>query len=219
MRFICAAVLAPAPRKLPPHAQWKLRYRVVVQSASWTPRTLEAAALDWNRAAIMHSTVLDWNEIPAKQADVRTLRQFFQSPTATLDELELHATTLGVGESSHPPHQHPNEELVIIKEGTVEALVRGEWKRVGPGSVIFQCIERMARAAQCRRRPRDLPRDQLARRAAADPARAVAAARAEPTAARRSSYASGAVVASQTPAPRSFHFSAHPNAARATPHD
>jgi quercetin dioxygenase-like cupin family protein len=46
-------------------------------------------------------------------------------------------TTLNPGLSSHPPHKHPNEELVIIKEGTVEALVNGELKKAGPGSVIF----------------------------------------------------------------------------------
>jgi len=51
--------------------------------------------------------------------------------------LECHVTTLNPGQTSHPPHQHPEEELVVIKEGTVEVLVNGEWKRVGVGSVIF----------------------------------------------------------------------------------
>ena len=64
-------------------------------------------------------------------------RPIVRAPTATLDELELHVTTLNAGESSHAPHKHPNEELVIIREGTVDVLVQGEWKRVGPGSVIF----------------------------------------------------------------------------------
>jgi quercetin dioxygenase-like cupin family protein len=45
--------------------------------------------------------------------------------------------------ASHPPHRHPNEELVIIREGTVEALVNGEWKRVGPGSVIFNASNQL----------------------------------------------------------------------------
>jgi quercetin dioxygenase-like cupin family protein len=44
---------------------------------------------------------------------------------------------------AHPPHQHPEEELLIIKEGTVESLVNGEWKRVGAGSVIFQASNGM----------------------------------------------------------------------------
>ncbi|HEU0092112.1 MAG TPA: cupin domain-containing protein, partial [Vicinamibacteria bacterium] len=70
-------------------------------------------------------------------------RQVFKNPTATLDELELHVTTLPPGQSPHPPHKHPDEEIVIIKEGTVEALVNGETKRVGPGSVIFQAANQM----------------------------------------------------------------------------
>ena len=49
----------------------------------------------------------------------------------------MHVTTLNPGKSPHPPHRHPNEEMLIIRQGTVEALVNGEWKRVGPGSVIF----------------------------------------------------------------------------------
>ena len=41
------------------------------------------------------------------------------------------------GKWSHPPHKHPNEELVLIRQGTVETLSGGSWKRLGPGSVIF----------------------------------------------------------------------------------
>lgn len=86
---------------------------------------------------VMRSALFEWNAVAAKQTEVGAARQFFRSPTATLDELELHVTTLNPGLSSHPPHKHPNEELVIIKEGTVEVLVGGEWKKAGPGSVIF----------------------------------------------------------------------------------
>ena len=42
------------------------------------------------------------------------------------------------GMESHPPHQHAAEELLIIKEGTLEALVNGEYRKVGPGSIVFQ---------------------------------------------------------------------------------
>jgi XRE family transcriptional regulator, regulator of sulfur utilization len=86
---------------------------------------------------LIGASVYDWNTIPVKKTNVGEVRSFFRGPTATLDELEVHVTTLNPGEASHPPHRHQNEELVIIKEGTVEALVDGEWKRVGVGSVIF----------------------------------------------------------------------------------
>ena len=60
-----------------------------------------------------------------------------RTKTATLGELEVHATTLVPGDASHPPHKHPNEELIIVKEGTLSALANGEWKKVDAGSVIF----------------------------------------------------------------------------------
>jgi len=92
---------------------------------------------------VMQSSVFDWNAISAKPTAVGSVRQFFRSPTATLDELECHVTTLNPGAQSHPPHKHPNEELVIVREGTVEVLMNGEWKRVGPGSVIFNASNQL----------------------------------------------------------------------------
>lgn len=49
----------------------------------------------------------------------------------------MHITTLNPGMSPHPPHKHPNEELIILRQGTVETLSNGTWVRVGPGSIIF----------------------------------------------------------------------------------
>jgi quercetin dioxygenase-like cupin family protein len=97
----------------------------------------------FGQAGVMQSTAFDWNSIPVKQTDVGSVRQFFRTPTATLDELECHVTTLNPGLQSHPPHKHVNEELVIIREGTVEVLSEGTWKRVGPGSVIFNASNQM----------------------------------------------------------------------------
>ena len=99
--------------------------------------TLCIVAVADQKTPIMHSAAFDWNSIPEKETPVGSTRSFFKAPTQTLDQLELHVTTLKPGMASHPPHKHPNEELVIIREGTVEALVQGKWKRVGPGSVIF----------------------------------------------------------------------------------
>ena len=95
------------------------------------------------KAPIMQSAAFDWNTIPVQQTAVGSTRSFFRAPTATLDELELHVTTLNPGQTSHPPHQHLNEELVIIKEGTIEALVQGKWKRLGEGSVIFNASNQL----------------------------------------------------------------------------
>jgi quercetin dioxygenase-like cupin family protein len=92
---------------------------------------------------VLGSSAFDWNAIPAKETKVGSVRSFCKAPTATLEELELHVTTLNPGQEPHPPHRHPNEELVILREGTVEALVNGDWKRLGPGSVIFNASNQL----------------------------------------------------------------------------
>jgi quercetin dioxygenase-like cupin family protein len=96
-----------------------------------------------DQRSVMGSAVFDWNTIVPKQTEVGSVRSFFKSRTATLDELEMHATTLKPGMTSHAPHRHPNEELIIVKQGTVETLSNGEWKRVGPGSVIFNASNQL----------------------------------------------------------------------------
>lgn len=89
------------------------------------------------KPALIGPSVYPWEEMKPHATDVGAYAQVMRGPTATLDELELHVTTLNPGLSSHAPHTHPNEELVIIREGTVEVLSDGVWKRVGPGGVVF----------------------------------------------------------------------------------
>jgi quercetin dioxygenase-like cupin family protein len=86
---------------------------------------------------VMGSSVFDWSNIEVKQTRSGERRQFFQSPTATLDELECHVTTLNKGETAHAPHQHPEEELIVVKEGTIEVVQGAVTNRVSAGSVIF----------------------------------------------------------------------------------
>jgi len=88
-------------------------------------------------AAILESQVFDWGSVAPREVAYGSVRQFLRAPTVTLAELEMHVTTLNPGQTSHAPHQHANEELIILKEGTLETLSLGEWKRVGPGSIIF----------------------------------------------------------------------------------
>jgi quercetin dioxygenase-like cupin family protein len=100
--------------------------------------TLGIVGLAQTRKPVMHSSVFDWTDTTAKQTKYGARRDVFESPTATLDRLECHVTTLNVGEAANPPHQHAEEALVIVKEGTVEATQNGVTKRAGPGSLIFE---------------------------------------------------------------------------------
>jgi len=90
-----------------------------------------------DKKPIQRSTVFDWTKLEAKPTPVGMRRDVMRAPTPTLDELEIHITTLNAGQVSHPPHQHVEEELLIVREGTVETLQNGKASRLGPGSVIF----------------------------------------------------------------------------------
>jgi|HubBroStandDraft_1064217.scaffolds.fasta_scaffold213082_1 quercetin dioxygenase-like cupin family protein len=96
-----------------------------------------------DKSPAMGSAVFDWDAIAARPTETGSVRSICKARTATLDELEIHATTLDPGKSPHPPHRHPNEELVIVRQGTVEAFENGEWKRVGLGSVIFSASNQL----------------------------------------------------------------------------
>ena len=101
--------------------------------------TLGGSAALWAQAParVLGPAVFDWATMPVTKTDTGEVRSLVKQPTATLEELEMHVSTLKPGIASHPPHRHPNEELVIIDRGIVETLSGGSWKRLGPGSVIF----------------------------------------------------------------------------------
>ena len=86
---------------------------------------------------VLASSTFDWDSFKVTPNDFGSQRQILRAPTATLDELEMHVTTLLPGKTSHEPHRHANEELIIIREGTVETFANNTWKTVGSGSVIF----------------------------------------------------------------------------------
>ena len=105
--------------------------------------TLGGVAAASARADVLGSRVFDWRDLKVEPTKTGSTRKVVQQPTATLDELEIHVTTLNPGETPHAPHKHPDEELLIVQQGTVESLVNGELKRVGPGSVIFQAANQL----------------------------------------------------------------------------
>src|SRR5580658_2101977 len=96
-----------------------------------------AARAQSDKTSAMTSTAIEWNSLEAKTNATGSSRKFFEGPTATLDVLECHASTLNPGATNHEILRRPNDEVIIVKEGTIEAFVGDKWVRVGPGSVIF----------------------------------------------------------------------------------
>jgi len=99
--------------------------------------TLACVSVAQQPVKLLDSTAWKWEDMQAKKTGVGELRPVVREPTRTLDELEMHITTLNPHTASHAPQTHPNEEMVIVGEGTLQAHVNGKEIVVGPGSVLF----------------------------------------------------------------------------------
>lgn len=64
-------------------------------------------------------------------------RAVFDGETHTGFRLELHETEVAPGEAPHPPHHHLHEELMMLREGTLEVTISGKKSTIGPGSVVY----------------------------------------------------------------------------------
>ncbi len=87
---------------------------------------------------VMHSSVFNWADLKAVPTKMGERRTVFDAPTPGLANFECHITTLNPGEAPHPPHRHAAEELMIIREGTLEALQGEKTNLVTAGGIIFQ---------------------------------------------------------------------------------
>jgi len=86
---------------------------------------------------VMRSRVFAWTSLKPEPTKAGERREVFDAPTATLQRFASHVTTLEPGQALHPAHKHPEEELMIVKEGTVEAVLNGQATRVDAGGFIF----------------------------------------------------------------------------------
>jgi mannose-6-phosphate isomerase-like protein (cupin superfamily) len=65
------------------------------------------------------------------------LRIYFDGPTDQLKAMTAGSLRLNAGATPHPPHQHPEEEFMVITEGTGEISVNGKVQKVTPGSMMY----------------------------------------------------------------------------------
>jgi len=99
-----------------------------------TPASVPSGSTNVTKLA---SAVYDWDKMQPTVVSNGVRRTVFDGPTATLDKINCHITTLNPGEQSGEPRLHMQEEVIVVKEGTVEATYDGHSETVGPGSVIF----------------------------------------------------------------------------------
>jgi quercetin dioxygenase-like cupin family protein len=85
----------------------------------------------------LESSVYDWEKLTVKKTPSGDIRSFFLSPTRSLAEFDIKAVTLNQGTKGNGYQIKDGfDELIIVKEGTIEILVNNEKKILAEGSVI-----------------------------------------------------------------------------------
>ncbi len=65
------------------------------------------------------------------------IRVYFEGPTDQLKSMTAGSLLLKPGMEPHPPHQHEEEEFIVVTEGTGEIVVEQKKTPVGPGSMMY----------------------------------------------------------------------------------
>ena len=65
------------------------------------------------------------------------LRIYCDGPTDQLSSMTAGSLLLKPGMSPHPPHEHPEEEFMVVTEGSGEISVDGKVTKVAPGGMMY----------------------------------------------------------------------------------
>jgi quercetin dioxygenase-like cupin family protein len=83
------------------------------------------------------STVLGPDQTTATHEPFGDLAIYCSGPTDQLESMTAGSLRLKPGMSPHAPHQHPEEEFMVITEGAGEISVDGKVTKVVPGSMMY----------------------------------------------------------------------------------
>jgi mannose-6-phosphate isomerase-like protein (cupin superfamily) len=81
--------------------------------------------------------VLDMATVAPMVMEGQKVFVYYNGPTDQLSGVSAGVAILDPGASPHPPHQHPEEEFLIIGEGTGEIECDGKTTQVGPGAMMY----------------------------------------------------------------------------------
>src|SRR5262245_51443269 len=99
------------------------------------PNAQAAADNSVEKLPVMKTKAFVFSELPVTTNGLNKQRRMFTAKTHTGFKIESHSSDIAPGEVNHPPHQHLREEMMLIREGTMELTIAGKPYRLGPGDV------------------------------------------------------------------------------------
>ena len=89
------------------------------------------------QAAEVQSVLLDPHQVRPETHPFGSQSIYCDGSTPGLKSLVVGSLVLKPGEQPHPPHTHPDEEILLITEGTGEITMNGKASNVGPGALMY----------------------------------------------------------------------------------
>lgn len=86
-------------------------------------------------AEMIASGVWKWSALEAQKTATGEMRALFAGEAADLSELTVTAVTLRPGQTAGRGSDDQREEMVVVKDGQLTAMIGSETKVLGPGSV------------------------------------------------------------------------------------
>ena len=96
-----------------------------------------AAAKAGAQGGVLQSKTYSFDQLPVHAGGGNQTRPVLDGETHAGVRIELHETELPPGGAPHPPHHHVHEEMILIREGSMEVTIAGRSARLGPGSVAY----------------------------------------------------------------------------------
>jgi quercetin dioxygenase-like cupin family protein len=98
---------------------------------------LAVASVATAQTPALPSKTYDFDDLPIRTNGLNKTRAVLDGSTHGGYPVEMHITELAPGLAPHPPHHHAHEEMIMIREGTLEVTISGTSKKLGPGSVAY----------------------------------------------------------------------------------
>jgi quercetin dioxygenase-like cupin family protein len=81
--------------------------------------------------------VIGLSETEPFKAEGSTVYVHYNGPTDQLSGICAGMAILDPGASPHPPHRHPEEEILVVSDGTGEIVCDGKTTQAGPGAIMY----------------------------------------------------------------------------------
>lgn len=110
-----------------------MKRRNALAAMPFAPLAMLGAAIEGPLPNITFNEA-DSKKVPDPSGD---LRIYFDGPTDMLKRMTAGSLRLKAGATPHPPHTHPEEEFMVVTEGTGEIFCDGKTVQVAPGAIMY----------------------------------------------------------------------------------